>query len=631
MSTQQDIYAAGSKNRPLMLNKDNYVPWSIHLLRYAKSKPNRKLLVNSILHAESTHEQTNDELTENEEKKMEADNQAIHNILMGLPEDIYAAVDSCNTVQENLVTCSADDERFRHWGLGEKDPTTAMNMELVLMATTFKLNYFAPTNNNQRISSSPGNKLIAQSGMNMGQDRQMPMVEDNDGNQFRQIGNVVEVRAEGNGIKNNGNQIRCYNCRGVGHYARNCTEEAGVQLQAEEFDLMAAAAKNEEIEEVNVNLNGQFKANDSNVTLADSRMDPSGRIVEQHPATIEETCAFYESLYNNLVIEVEKVNMVNRKMIEANVKLTVELARYKGQEKCFEFNQAKFNELENGYRNNTFKKEFLKEVAKFVRDFKSLAKETDESLDKIMVLEKDNECLLRSVVSQDIMSVLQILAVVDTSNLQTELEPYNDMQHQIELLQAQLGDLKGKSMNTQCPSNTLDSLSQKLDDENVSLEFQLVVPNDKSEVGCATCKQCLVTTNHDECVFKYVNGMNFSKKNQSANVSESANQKKHKANVKKSKNLGSKERLASPRPSKPRTCLKWLPNVFKTPKAEYVSLSACGAIVLWMQIQMHVEKALIELYFVKTDYQLADIFTKALPAERFNYLVYCIGMCNLSP
>nr|GEZ07178.1 retrovirus-related Pol polyprotein from transposon TNT 1-94 [Tanacetum cinerariifolium] len=35
----------------------------------------------------------------------------------------------------------------------------------------------------------------------------------------------------------------------------------------------------------------------------------------------------------------------------------------------------------------------------------------------------------------------------------------------------------------------------------------------------------------------------------------------------------------------------------------------------------HVEKGTIELYFVKTDYQLADIFTKALPADRFNYLV----------
>ncbi|GJR46706.1 hypothetical protein Tco_1314809 [Tanacetum coccineum] len=58
---------------------------------------------------------------------------------------------------------------------------------------------------------------------------------------------------------------------------------------------------------------------------------------------------------------------------------------------------------------------------------------------------------------------------------------------------------------------------------------------------------------------RYVNVMKSRKKNQSANVSKSANQKKHKANVKKSKKSGSKESLASPRPSKPRTCLRWLP------------------------------------------------------------------------
>ncbi|GJX77848.1 hypothetical protein Tco_0324659 [Tanacetum coccineum] len=39
-------------------------------------------------------------------------------------------------------------------------------------------------------------------------------------------------------------------------------------------------------------------------------------------------------------------------------------------------------------------------------------------------------------------------------------------------------------------------------------------------------------------------------------------------------------------------------------------------------IKEHVEKATIELYFVRTEYQLADLFTKALPKERFEYLVY---------
>nr|GFA97543.1 hypothetical protein [Tanacetum cinerariifolium] len=49
MSTQQDIYAAGSESRPPILNKENYVPWSSRLLRYAKSRPNGKLIHNSIL------------------------------------------------------------------------------------------------------------------------------------------------------------------------------------------------------------------------------------------------------------------------------------------------------------------------------------------------------------------------------------------------------------------------------------------------------------------------------------------------------------------------------------------------------------------------------------------------------
>nr|GFC56604.1 hypothetical protein [Tanacetum cinerariifolium] len=77
----------------------------------------------------------------------------------------------------------------------------------------------------------------------------------------------------GNAAGQNGNQIRCYNCSGVGHYARNCTfrprrrdvaylqtqlliaqkEEAGIQLQAEEHDLMAATADLDEIEKVNAN------------------------------------------------------------------------------------------------------------------------------------------------------------------------------------------------------------------------------------------------------------------------------------------------------------------------------------------------------------------------------------------
>ncbi|GJS81644.1 retrovirus-related pol polyprotein from transposon TNT 1-94 [Tanacetum coccineum] len=107
-----------------------------------------------------------------------------------------------------------------------------------------------------------------------------------------------------------------------------------------------------------------------------------------------------------------------------------------------------------------------------------------------------------------------------------------------------------------------------------------------------------------------------------------------------------------------------------TAEAEYVSLSACCAQVIWMHTQLldygykcnripmyydsksaiaisynpiqhskmkhidiryhfikeHVEKGNVEIYFVGTEYQLADLFTKALPKERFEYLVHRIDM-----
>nr|GFC83806.1 hypothetical protein [Tanacetum cinerariifolium] len=207
--------------------------------------------------------------------------------------------------------------------------------------------------------------------MNMGQDRQMQMVGGNGGNQFRnqngqigvqgngnqnQIGNgnLVAVRAEGNAAGHNGNQLRCYNCRGVGHFARDCTvrprrrdaaylqtqlliaykEEAGIQLQSEEYDLMAAAANLDEIEEVNANYilmanlqqassseeqytellepipePQQVPHNDNNVISEVTNVEQDGEIVEQHFVKFEETRALYESLYQNLAVEVEKVNL----------------------------------------------------------------------------------------------------------------------------------------------------------------------------------------------------------------------------------------------------------------------------------------------------------------------------------
>ncbi|GKC41032.1 hypothetical protein Tco_1053416 [Tanacetum coccineum] len=48
-------------------------------------------------------------------------------------------------------------------------------------------------------------------------------------------------------------------------------------------------------------------------------------------------------------------------------------------------------------------------------------------------------------------------------------------------------------------------------------------------------------------------------------------------------------------------------------------------------IKEQVENGIVELYFVRNEYQLAGIFTKPLPRERFNFLIDKLGMKSMSP
>ncbi|GKC63833.1 integrase, catalytic region, zinc finger, CCHC-type containing protein [Tanacetum coccineum] len=406
MSTQQDIYTTDSKNRPLMLNKENYVPWSSRLLWYAKSRTNGKLIYNSIMNHpyvrrmipepgdadsevtvnETFHEQTDDELTEKELKQVEADDQAIQTILLSLLEDIYAAVDSCETAQEIWLRVQQMMKGF-DIGIQEKkamlfnewERFTSIDGESIesyyhrfskmestcyhcssnkgLHTTDYTQLYDFLKYNQKEVDDLRAKRLAKIHDplalMNVGNQNGLIVVPGIANHNPNRNGNVVAARAEGNAIRNNGNQIRCYNCRGLGHLARNCIvkprrrdaaylqtqlliaqkEEAGIQLQAKEFDLMAVAADLDEIEEVNANYilmenlqqestseeqytellepipePHQVQQNDSNVIYEVSSVEQDGGPVDQHPTAVEETRAYFESLYNNLAIEVEKLS-----------------------------------------------------------------------------------------------------------------------------------------------------------------------------------------------------------------------------------------------------------------------------------------------------------------------------------
>jgi hypothetical protein len=48
MASQQDIHAAGAENRPPVLEKGGYLPWTSRMLRYIKTKDLGNLMLNSI-------------------------------------------------------------------------------------------------------------------------------------------------------------------------------------------------------------------------------------------------------------------------------------------------------------------------------------------------------------------------------------------------------------------------------------------------------------------------------------------------------------------------------------------------------------------------------------------------------
>nr|GEV80849.1 retrovirus-related Pol polyprotein from transposon TNT 1-94 [Tanacetum cinerariifolium] len=48
-------------------------------------------------------------------------------------------------------------------------------------------------------------------------------------------------------------------------------------------------------------------------------------------------------------------------------------------------------------------------------------------------------------------------------------------------------------------------------------------------------------------------------------------------------------------------------------------------------IKEQVENEVVELYFVNTEYQLVDVFTKALGRERIEFLINKLGMRSFSP
>ncbi|GJS81799.1 reverse transcriptase domain-containing protein [Tanacetum coccineum] len=272
-STQQDIYAAGSKTRPPMLNKENYVPWS-YLLRYAKCVDQMEVnqctpIMNGVLYVRRMIPEPGDadrDSTVPETLPLIQTEKWVRVKQMMKGSDIG--------IQEKKAKLFNEWERFTST---DGESIESYYHRFSKLMNDFKRNKHFPEKiasnlkflNNLQPEWSRHVTIIAQPGMNMGQDRQMRMVGANGGNQFRQYaGQNVGYQNEYNAVQNVGNQVvqdavQNQGVQNIGNrdwviLARNCTvrtkgeggefaaylqtqlliaqkEEVGIQLQAEEF------------------------------------------------------------------------------------------------------------------------------------------------------------------------------------------------------------------------------------------------------------------------------------------------------------------------------------------------------------------------------------------------------------
>nr|GEX34842.1 hypothetical protein [Tanacetum cinerariifolium] len=200
---------------------------------------------------------------------------------------------------------------------------------------------------------------IVQPGMNMGQDRQMQMAGGNDGNQFRQYAG----HNAGNPVGYNdviGNQV-----------ISNAVQNPRVQNQASTSGTQTDSAP-----------------------VYDS--DGSAEVHENY----DENCDNNE-IFNMFTQEEQYTELL---------------------EPIPESHQVPQNDNDVISKDTSVEQDGETEAAKFVGDFKSLANESDASFAKYKALELEIKRLLKAVVSQEIMIIVQNESVVDTSDLQTELE-----------------------------------------------------------------------------------------------------------------------------------------------------------------------------------------------------------------
>ncbi|GJT35129.1 hypothetical protein Tco_0925548 [Tanacetum coccineum] len=227
-----------------MLDKAMYNSWESRMLLYIKAKKNGRMILESIENRPLVYptvevdsqipKKKYTKLTEQEKLQDDCDFQVTNIVLQGLPPDVYSLVNHCQSAKMTVNTVSFKPKLINAAALllttarlglvvlvflpGD-DPIACLNKAMAFMSTVVA-SRFPSTNNQLKTSSNPQNQATIQDGMVT-----LQQVQGRQGQSFA----ILETK--GNATSSGGNNtagqarvVKCYDCQGKGHMARQYTK-----------------------------------------------------------------------------------------------------------------------------------------------------------------------------------------------------------------------------------------------------------------------------------------------------------------------------------------------------------------------------------------------------------------------
>nr|GEX57824.1 hypothetical protein [Tanacetum cinerariifolium] len=563
-----NIMAASSRDRPSMLATGRYPQWRSRFLRYIDTRPNgdalRKcilsgpykpttILVQAVVATDDSlaipeHITVETPMNMSPENKahIQAEKEAIHLILTGIGDEIYSTVDTCQTAQ---AMCKAI-ERLQQ---GE-----SLNIQDI----------YKPTNNNLRTSSNSRNKNVDTTPRYKNDNQSRQFRNQRTVNVVRARENVGSSVVQQSGIqcfnyKDFGHFAKeCRKPKRVKDFAYHkekmlmCKQaKQGVPLQAEQYDWLADT--DEEIDEQELEAHYSYIAKIQEVSTADSGIDSEP--LEQNDqndvesddervvlanliANLKLDTEFEKyKAFNDRTVDYDKIKHLKAQLQDKNTNISMLkklIEKGKGKSMDTKFDKPSVVRKPNAQR--IPKPSFLGKPAPFPNSLKRIYFATTKSVPKTNVFEG----LSKPVTAQTLPHTSR-QAVSNTNVLKQGMYRINYRSTQTRAPQSpQNVRDTNPHMSTSTRVNHKSNVSRpqhksnQLKDKVVPNNSQVKLKKTKVEVHsrilsvsnkmkyvtackdslnsrtlndnavCATCKKCLVDSNHFACVTKILNDMN---------------------------------------------------------------------------------------------------------------------------